>query len=304
MHKSVLLNEVITMLAPQKGAVYVDATFGAGGYTRAILEASNCKVIAFDRDQSVIPIADNFSKEFGERFKFVNAEFSSLANHLTELVDGIVFDIGVSSMQIDQAERGFSFQKDGPLDMRMNKESPTTAEDIVNSYPENQLADVIYNYGDERKSRIIAKKIVEHRKVQRITTTLQLATIVKSAVGRYNDAIDPATRTFQAIRIEVNNELDEIKNAILASKNLVKVGGKILVVTFHSGEDKIVKKLFNEFCGKTPNANRHVAIFDVEQESKADFKLLQKGTLFAGDKELKDNLRSRSARLRGILKIK
>lgn len=303
MHISVLLKEVIEMLSPKNGAVYVDATFGAGGYTKAILDAANCKVIAFDRDTNVADTANKFSKEYGERFEFINDNFSTIAEHLKKKVDGVVFDIGVSSMQIDQAERGFSFQKDGPLDMRMDKRSNFSAEDVVNSYPEKQLADVIYNYGDERKSRIIAKKIVESRKEKRITTTLELADIIKSVVGRGSDGIDPATRTFQAIRIEVNNELEEIRTAILNSKDVVNIGGKILVVTFHSGEDKIVKKLFNEFCGKTPNTNRHVPFFDVEQESKANFKLLQKGTLFAGEKELKDNLRARSARLRGVIRL-
>lgn len=292
------------MLNPLNGKVYVDATFGAGGYTRAILEKADCKVIAFDRDESVEKIAQEFSKEFGNRFVFINAEFSMFENYLKEKVDGFVFDIGVSSMQIDQAERGFSFQKDGPLDMRMNRNNPLSAEHIVNTYPEGQLADLIYKYGDERKSRWIAKKIVENRQLEPITTTLQLADIIKKAIGRYNDKIHPATRTFQAIRIAVNDELDEIKNALLSSVDLLNVDGKILVVTFHSGEDKIVKKYFYEIAGRTPNANRHTAVFDVEQEVEADFKLLQKGTLFAGDKELKDNLRSRSAKLRGVQKIK
>ncbi len=302
MHKPVLLNEVIEYLSPQTGLTYVDATFGAGGYTASILEKSKCNVIAFDRDKSAQNQAQKFSAKFGTRFRFVQDEFARISNNLSEPVDGFVFDIGVSSMQIDQVQRGFSFMQDGPLDMRMNEEDAITAEFLVNSLSEKDLADLIYKFGDERKSRIIAKKIVEARHEARITTTKVLAEIVRSAVGRYSDTIDPATRTFQALRISVNDELNQLETGLKQAASLLKKDGRLVVVTFHSGEDKIVKEFFNKLSGKVTGINRHMPYHE-NQMAIPEFKYLHKGTVIASKEELDDNPRARSAKLRAIIKV-
>ncbi len=302
MHKPVLLNEVIEYLSPQDGLTYVDATFGAGGYTASILEKSKCKVVAFDRDKSAQNQAQKFAEKFGTRFQFVQDEFARISNNLSEPVDGFVFDIGVSSMQIDQAQRGFSFMQDGPLDMRMNEEDAITAEFLVNSLSEKDLADLIYKFGDEKKSRIIAKKIVEARHEARITTTKVLAEIVRSAVGRYSDTIDPATRTFQALRISVNDELNQLETGLKQAASLLKKDGRLVVVTFHSGEDKIVKEFFNKLCGKVAGINRHMPYHE-NQMAIPEFKYLHKGTVIASKEELDGNPRARSAKLRAIIKV-
>lgn len=242
-HIPVLLHEVVETLNPRDGGIYVDATFGGGGYTRALLEAKNCKVIGIDRDPDAAVRAESFKHEFKDRFEFVSGVFSELDTLLpqNQTYDGIVFDFGVSSFQLDQAERGFSFRFEGPLDMRMSKDQGgMTAAEILNTYPENQLAEIIYIYGEEKKARIIAKTIVQQRKTKPLETTQEFAKLVRSIVRRH-DGIDPATLTFQALRIFVNNELIEIDTSLKKTLNLLSVGGKVITVTFHSLEDRLVK---------------------------------------------------------------
>jgi 16S rRNA (cytosine1402-N4)-methyltransferase len=301
-HKPVLINEVIKYLSPSDNKVYVDCTFGAGGYTKAILDSCKCRVISFDRDDSTKERADIITSLYGNRFQFIQDKFSNLKDHITEPVDGFIFDVGVSSMQLDQGERGFSFLHDGPLDMRMDRNDPLSAKELVNTYPESEIADIIFQYGDERKSRVIAKKIVEHRKDKPIETTSELTAIVLKAVKKYNDSIHPATRTFQALRIAVNDELRELEKALKFASELLKSGGKLIVVTFHSGEDRIVKSYFNKLCGKNEGVNRFMP-FDMETITSADFKPLHKGTIIACDEELEQNPRARSAKLRAIVKL-
>jgi 16S rRNA (cytosine1402-N4)-methyltransferase len=301
-HKPVLLNEVIEYLQPQNGLTYVDATFGAGGYAAAILDSAKCNVIAFDRDDTTAPQVKKFTEKFGKRFRFVQDEFARIDQHLTEPVDGFIFDIGVSSMQIDQAERGFSFMQDGPLDMRMNRQDSLTAEFLVNSLSEKDLADLIYKYGDERKSRLIAKRIVEKRAEEPITTTAVLAGIIRSAIGRHKDGIDPSTRTFQALRIAINDELNQLELGLKAAASLLKKDGRLIAVMFHSGEDKIVKEFFNKLCGKVSGINRHMPYHE-NQVAVPEFKYLHKGTVIASKEELDENPRARSAKLRAIIKV-
>ncbi len=304
-HIPVLLDEVVKYLKPELGGIYVDCTFGAGGYSEKILQMGAGKLIAFDRDESVLPIAHKFAKKYGNKFEFHNVANSKIGEVLAPLsgkIDGIVYDIGVSSMQIDTAERGFSFQENGPLDMRMDRREGLSAYDVVNNYPEEELARVIYEYGDERKSRSIAREIVEARSIAPITTTVELVRLILKAVGFYKDDISPATRTFQALRIEVNKELEQLKNSLHAAKSLLKVEGRMVVVSFHSGEDKIVKSLFNDWCGKRSNLNKYLP----EQKSdfqSPQFKFLHKGVIVASDAEVKANPRARSARLRAIEKL-
>lgn len=308
LHTPVLINQVLQFLSPKNDEHHIDATFGAGGYTKAILDLSNCNVVAVDRDENVNGIAQTFKKIFAEKFNFYNLDFGHLSeiknlHPAVNVYDGIVFDIGVSSMQLDQPERGFSFRSNGPLDMRMDPTWPVTAATVVNSYDERRIADLLYNYGGERKSFQIAKAIVHARGIEKITTTKQLAKIVQSCVGSYNDQINPATRTFQAIRMEVNEELPQLEMGLKQAVELLKVGGRLLVVTFHSGEDKIVKDFFNKLCGKVESINRHMPSANLNAELPS-FSPLFKGVLKADAKELKSNPRSRSAKLRGVLKIR
>lgn len=244
-HIPVLLNEMLAVLSPQKGEVYVDATFGGGGYSREILEAADCRVIALDRDPSAVVKGKALEQEYPGRFQLSQGTFSQLKDILLGLgvsqVHGFVFDLGVSSTQLDTPERGFSFRHDGPLDMRMSKEG-ITAADVVNRFSEEELADIFYRYGDEKKSRAIARKIVEIRQSQPIQTTGQLSSLVRSVVKGKKTGIDPATLTFQSLRIFVNNELIEIDKGLKIAEECLLPGGRLLVVTFHSLEDRLVKQ--------------------------------------------------------------
>jgi len=304
-HMSVMLNEVVATLSPRDGEVYVDATFGYGGYTRAFLEAADCTVIAIDRDPSAQKRADEMRAEFGNRLIFVHGQFGDVLELVNaagfEQVDGFVLDIGVSSMQIDQADRGFSFRFDGPLDMRMDTSKGETAADIVNTYDEEDLANLIYQYGEERKSRIIARKLVEERAVAPIDTTTRLADIIRAVVYKSpKDKLDPATRTFQALRIAVNDELGELKRGLAAAETLLKEGGRLIVVSFHSLEDGIVKSFLYERAGKTPAPSRYSPV--CELEIPPVFSLSPKKPLDPTDAEVRQNPRSRSARLRGAIR--
>jgi len=299
LHIPVLLNEVLAALSPKDGGVYVDGTFGAGGYAVAILEAANCRVIGIDRDPKAIALASDLQKKYGERLVLINARFSQMAEVVSGKVDGVALDLGVSSMQIDNAERGFSFQKDGALDMRMSGEGMTAA-DVVNTLPEAELADIIYKYGQERFSRKVAAAIAARRKDMPFTSTLDLAGVVATVVPRAKDGIHPATRTFQALRIYVNDELGELQKGLAAGAALLKPSGKLAVVSFHSLEDGIVKAFMQEKAGKVPAASRYMP---VKNEPLAqDFRLLNKKPLLPGDEEVRLNPRSRSAKLRVLEK--
>lgn len=294
-HIPVLLDEVLDGLAIEPGEVHVDATFGAGGYTRAML-GRGARVIAFDRDPDAVANAAPTLAEAGERLTLVEAPFSSMASALADLgvvpVDGVTMDIGVSSMQLDQAERGFSFQADGPLDMRMSQSGPTAA-DFVNTADEAEIADVLYHYGEEPRSRRVARAIVEARP---ITRTAELASIVRRALGhKPHEKKDPATRTFQALRIHLNAELDELERGLEAAERVLKPGGRLAVVTFHSLEDRIVKRFLRERSGSTPSGSRHMP---AQAAGRAPSFESPAKPVRAGEAELARNPRARSATLR------
>jgi 16S rRNA (cytosine1402-N4)-methyltransferase len=297
-HISVLGVEAVDMLSPRAGGMYVDATFGAGGYSRAILATEGTRVIAIDRDRTAIAGGFDLVDASDGRLTLVEDRFSNLTDVCAAqgepLVDGVVMDVGVSSMQIDQAERGFSFRFDGPLDMRMSQHGPTAA-DVVAKASEADLANIIYIFGEERHSRSVARAIVAARKEAPIETTKQLVDVVQKVVWAKPGEIHPATRTFQALRIFVNAELDELHTALAAAERVLKPGGRLSVVSFHSLEDRIVKNFMTE-RSKTGGGSRHLP--EVAQ-SRPRFSLVNKRPITAGDEELKANPRARSAKLRG-----
>ena len=299
-HIPVMLPEVLEALKPTHDEIYVDATFGAGGYSRAILEAAECKVYAIDRDPNVREFAQALQQDFPDRFIFLAGSFSEmtqlLANVGVQKVDGIVMDLGVSSMQLDQAERGFSFQRDGALDMRQSQQGQSAA-DIVNEMEADELADILYLYGEEKKSRRIARAIVEARAEAPIETTLQLANIIAKAAPQGKQKIHPATRSFQALRIYVNRELEELEMALEASKNLLNSGGRLVVVSFHSLEDRITKRFFTSCSREKLGGSRHLPV--VDDVPLPLFTLPhRKKAIAASECETQINSRSRSAKLR------
>lgn len=305
-HIPVLVSEVLGALFPDPAApgtkqTIIDGTFGAGGYTRAILALPDVNVVAIDRDPTAIAAGQAVVEEFTPRLTLLPGVFGDLdalardAGH--EAVDGVVLDIGVSSMQLDQAERGFSFQTDGPLDMRMSREGPSAA-DVVNTMGEEELANVLYELGEERKSRAIARAIVKRREETPFTRTFELVSVVSRALGgRKDDGRNPATRTFQALRIHVNDELGELTRGLEAAERILKPGGRLVVVTFHSLEDRIVKRFFAERAGKTEGTSRHLPQTNrnVPDES---FRIVNLRPLTPEKGELDVNPRARSARLR------
>lgn len=292
-HIPVMLQEVLAALNPQKGEVYVDATFGNGGYTRAILEAANCKVIALDRDPTVRIRANEIKNMYGERFEFRFGQFGDFADLVPEKINGAVFDIGVSSMQLDEAERGFSFSKEGALDMRMSQ-SGVSAKDIVNTYDEQALADLIYQYGEEKKSRQIAREIAEYRKHKEIETTTELAEIIYKVIHKKFGEIDPATRTFQALRIAVNDELSELSRGLTGAANRLQKNGRLVVVDFHSLEDRIVKTFFKENGGRRVRVSKYAPELVQDEHLFAEVSKVIVPTA----EECKRNPRARSAKLR------
>jgi len=298
-HVPVLLADMLEALAPQAGEFYLDGTFGAGGYSRAILEAATCNVWAIDRDPEAIDRAAPLRREFPQRFAILMGRFGDmealLADADVDALDGVVLDIGVSSPQIDTPERGFSFRQDGPLDMRMGGDGPTAA-DIVNDWEEAALARLIRDMGEERRARQVARAIVEARSEAPLTRTGQLADVVRRVVRKAKDGIDPATRTFQALRIEVNDELGELDRALRAAERLLKPAGRLVVVAFHSLEDKRVKAFMTERSGGT-GVSRHLP-GPADNQRQATFAVPKRRSVKAGERELTANPRARSARLR------
>ncbi|CUH86451.1 Ribosomal RNA small subunit methyltransferase H [Phaeobacter sp. CECT 5382] len=292
-HVPVLLRPLLKAVAPVSGR-WLDGTFGAGGYTRGLLEAGADQVIGVDRDPLAFELARPWAAEYGDRLVLQEGVFSRMDEYAQDL-DGVVLDLGVSSMQLDIAERGFSFMRDGPLDMRMSQSGPSAA-DLVADLTEVQLADVLFHYGEERASRRIAKAIVAARALEPITTTLQLAKLVEGCLPRPKPGKShPATRSFQALRIAVNAEYEELFNGLLAAERALKPGGLLAVVTFHSVEDRMVKRFFQHRAGKTGRANRYAPEME---ESPAQFELVTRKAVGPDDDELAENPRSRSARLR------
>lgn len=296
-HVPVLLNEVVDALAPAPGQTIIDGTFGAGGYTRAIL-AMGATVTAFDRDPTVKRFAADLP---ADRFRLVEARFSEMDEVLGEgAVDGVVLDIGVSSMQLDQAERGFSFMHDGPLDMRMGDAGPTAA-DLVNTADPTELARIFFVYGEERESRRIARAIAKRREERPFSRTLELAEFIeKSLGGRRGAKIHPATRAFQGLRIAVNEELSELEAGLAAAERVLKPQGRLCVVTFHSLEDRIVKSFLQVRAGRTPAGSRHAP--PVQQGPAPSFQLLFNGARGPSDEEVAANPRARSAKLRAAVR--
>lgn len=304
-HVPVMLDDVLDYISPQDGEVYVDGTFGAGGYTKAILDAADCTVIALDRDVSAQKFAERLQDEYKGRFIFRKAQFGDMRNVLSEIdissVDGIVLDIGVSSMQLGEAERGFSFRYDGPLDMRMDQESGSTAADLIESLEEKELAKIIWEYGEERHSRKIARKICQVRENSQIRTTYMLADIVRSCVpGRAKPGLDKATKTFQALRIAVNDELGQLHSVLDASLDVLKEGGRLVVVSFHSLEDRIVKQFIRSQTQKPSSPSRYMP--ETQDSDQPDFVSLTKKAAMPRESEVGNNPRARSARLRAMRK--
>ena len=281
-------------MAPVRG-VWLDGAFGVGGFALGLVDAGAGRVIGVDRDPLALRMAEEWAGGYGDRLRLVAGNFSELDAHAGEPLDGVVLDLGVSSMQIDRPERGFSFQKDGPLDMRMSQ-SGESAADLVNFASEERLADILYHYGEERAARRIARAITEARAVAPITTTLQLAEIVAKCLPRQKPGQShPATRSFQALRIAVNEEFSELVQGLAAAERALKPGGMLAVVTFHSLEDRVVKRYFQQASGEEPNANRYAPL---KAGATARFEPVTRKAVGPDADELARNPRARSAKLR------
>jgi 16S rRNA (cytosine1402-N4)-methyltransferase len=304
-HIPVLLAETVTHLSPRDGGIYLDGTFGGGGYAKAILDQADCTLWAIDRDPEAIERGASLVAQYPDRLHLLHGPFGGMVSLLsgagvTEL-DGVVLDLGVSSFQIDDPARGFSFRMDGPLDMRMGKFGQTAA-DLVNTLPEQALADLLYQFGEERASRRIAKAIVAARTEAPIETTGRLAEVIRSVLPPDRSGNHPATRSFQALRIKVNDELGQIEQALAAAASLLSPDGRLVVVSFHSLEDRIVKRFMTEATGRTPAPSRHDP-GGLRQAAPAAFRLLTPRAIRPGDQEARDNPRSRSARLRAMQRL-
>jgi 16S rRNA (cytosine1402-N4)-methyltransferase len=304
-HIPVMLQEVLKNLKLEDGETYLDCTFGAGGYSRAILESANCNLYAIDRDSLAETFAAKLTADFPEKFTFLKGTFSNCAELLADKniyeLDGIVLDIGVSSMQLDDHSRGFSFDSEDRLDMRMDSESYPSAYEVINEMSASDLARIIKEFGDEPKARQIAKKIVAKRVESPITSCSDLANIVRGLYYGYSKT-DPATRTFQAIRIFVNQELDELRQALKASLKLLKSGGRLVVVSFHSLEDAIVKNFLKEEAGLSQTFSRYEPINEDNLKTPT-FKILTKSATSPRDEEVAENVRARSAKMRVAIRI-
>lgn len=302
-HTPVMLAPVLEHLSPQDGETYIDATFGAGGYTSALLNAAKCRIIAIDRDPDAIARGEPIQRQFPDRLTLVMCRFGDMVSVLEDRnigkIDGVVFDLGVSSPQLDEAARGFSFRDDGPLDMRMGQSGPS-AQEFVNTLDEHALADIIYKLGDERRSRRVARAIVEARKTTPIETTGQLAAIVRRVVPKAADGIDPATRTFMALRLHVNDELGELRRGLEAAEVSLNTGGRLVVVSFHSLEDRFVKNFLRDRSGMAPRGSRHQPT--AAADKKATFELRTRQGVKPTKDEISANPRARSARLRAAIR--
>lgn len=302
MHTPVMLKEVLAILNPTAGCLYVDATFGRGGYTRALLNAAPCRVIALDRDAEAIAFGHALQDMDHTRLTLIHARFSELASLLQDQqANGIVFDLGVSSPQLDEARRGFSFQQAGPLDMRMGLNTQTAA-DVVNTLSETELADILWHFGQERRARAVARVIVDARQKAPLTSTQELASLVRTVVRKDASGLDPATRTFQALRIYVNEELQELTQALKACEKILAPAGRLVVVSFHSLEDSLVKHFFKQASGKLSNTpSRHHPLSSLSpphSQGVPSFHLISSRVLRPSREEEKRNPRARSARLR------
>ena len=301
-HNPVLLSEVLDALRPFDGGVFVDGTFGAGGYSRGVLERAECQVFGIDRDPNTHEAGAALAKAFGGRFQLLEGCFADMESLLDVVgvssVDGVMLDIGVSSMQLDQAERGFSFMSDGPLDMRMSQ-SGISAADVVNEFELKDLKRIFRVYGEEKRAHSIAAAIGRARTEQPFTRTGELARLIEKVIGMPpgpRKSIHPATRSFQALRIFVNGELDELVRGLAAAERILKPGGRLAVVSFHSLEDRIVKRFLKKRTGSLPNPSRHApAAQNLHAPSLVD---IARGGIIAGDDEIDLNPRARSARLR------
>lgn len=306
-HIPVMLAEVLETLAPRDGEVYLDGTLGAGGYTRAILAAApGCRVIALDRDPWAVAQAENYAND---RLRVVQGRFGDLDAHLKTLgiekVDAVILDIGVSSIQLDTPDRGFSFRFDAPLDMRMGtQEDIPTAADIVNTFPEKEIERILRVYGEERCARRLAAEIVRVRAEAPILTTAQLSALIRRIVRKSpKDPTDPATRSFQALRIAVNDELGELERALSAAARVLAPGGRLIVVTFHSLEDSIVKDFLRVHSGNMPQGSRHLPqMHRTPEQVESAFTLPHRKSRAPGDAETAANPRARSARLRAAIR--
>jgi len=310
-HIPVMLTEVLAALAPRVGGTYLDATFGGGGYSRAILDAAACTVWAIDRDPEAIVRGAALAACYPGRLHLLHGAFADMVRllgaHGVTALDGIVFDLGVSSFQLDDAARGFSFRHDGPLDMRMARSGPTAA-DLVRSLSEHDLADTLFAFGGERASRRVAKAIVAARAEAPITTTGRLAEIIRSVLPPDRSGHHPATRSFQALRIRVNDEIGQIETALAAAAALLALpsaqnpGGRVVVVSFHSLEDRPVKRFMTEAAGRTPAPSRHNPAGLLARPDN-EFRLLASGAAKPGSAETSANPRARSARLRAMERL-
>jgi len=299
-HYPVMLPEVLSALAMQAGETCVDGTFGNGGYSEALLGSADCSVIGLDRDPNVIPRAEGLAGEWGDKFRLIQTPFSKMDELGLDPVDAVVLDIGVSSMQLDQAERGFSFMRAGPLDMRMEQGGGPTARDAVLHLSADELTRVFQVYGEEKRARHVANCILSAREQGDIATTSDLADVLEKALGRRGKT-HPATRVFQALRIFVNDELGELYKGLCAAERLLKPGGRLVVVTFHSLEDRIVKSFFRRRAGEVQGGSRYAP--EIKNTGPAaSFNLPQRSVTKPSKAEVGDNARSRSAKLRAAIR--
>ena len=296
-HKPVMCEEVLSILNPSDGCVYLDGTLGAGGHSRKILESADCSVVGIDKDPTAIELCRDLEKQYGNKFLSINGSFGNLSQHLNSIginkIDGILLDLGTSSMQLGTPERGFSFQFDAPLDMRMTQ-TGETAYDIINSLSEDSLADIIFYFGEERRSRKIAKAIVNKRKIKKIKTTFDLNEIILSVKKANNKKIHPATKTFQALRIYINNELKDLYEALISIEKVLSEKGRLVVISFHSLEDRIVKNFIKE--NSIP-----LRKYDPKNPDKI-FVYENRKVIKPSEYEVKKNRRSRSAKLRWVFR--
>ena len=306
-HVSVLLNESISSLNLKENSIIVDATLGYGGHSSSILDRiKKGYLFAFDQDSEAIRHSTDRLSKVGANFTIIKSNFVHMKEELNkrgiERVDGILFDLGVSSPQLDEKERGFSFHEDAPLDMRMDREQKLTAYDVVNNYSKEELSKIFLKYGEDKFSNNIAKKIVEYRTTKKIETTLELVEIIKTAVPmKFRIDKHPARQIFQAIRIEVNHELDVLEPALNQALDLINVGGRIAVITFHSLEDRIVKNIFREKCSIDEKLK---GLPNIPEEYLPDFKLVENKAIVPSEEELEKNPRARSSKLRVIERVK